>query len=146
MGMVNGLSIRKLLIFQIIAFVVFVPLVAFLPTLGDATGASNIQINHPPDLQDIPTQIVAELSPFSIILTATDPDVPTQTLTFSAPDKPDWVTINESTGEITGTPPEGSGGNTYAVIVMVRDDGTPRIHDLETFLLTVTEGDNSSGG
>jgi hypothetical protein len=68
---------------------------------------------------------------------ATDADVPKQTLTYSLIGAPDGATINYNTGVFTWTPTEAQGPGTYPIIVRVTDNGTPPQFDEKTFVVTV---------
>jgi len=57
--------------------------------------------NHAPKLSGTPNEAVIEQA-FSFIPVATDED--NNELTFSATNLPAWLTINETTGELSGTP------------------------------------------
>ncbi len=69
---------------------------------------------------------------YSYVLTATDPDIGT-TLTFSAATKPDWLSFNESTGELTGTPAQADKGD-HPILLQV-SDGEITVDD--SFTITV---------
>src|SRR5207237_75631 len=72
--------------------------------------------------------------------TATDPDLPANSLTFSLPGTvPAGAAINQTTGVFTWTPTEAQGPGTYQVTVRVTDNGTPTRFDEETLTITVTE-------
>jgi VCBS repeat-containing protein len=92
--------------------------------------------NDPPSLAQPADQSVPELALASITMSASDSDVPANTLTFGATGLPSWAAINATTGEITGTPGESDDG-TSSITVTVSDGngGT----DSKTFSLTVTE-------
>ena len=70
--------------------------------------------------------------------TATDADIPTcsQTLTWSKPVGPAWLTINPSTGVLSGTAPHNTGANSVTVRV---SDGTA--YDDYAYTVTVTNED-----
>lgn len=96
------------------------------------------QENSPPTLEPIADQTVPELSPVSIVVSASDPDIPANTLTFSASGLPSWASINSSTGEITGTPLESDGPSGPLSVTVTVDDGAGGTAS-QTFVLTVTE-------
>jgi len=77
--------------------------------------------NIPPTIVAIATQMVDEGSVFSLTPTATDPDIPTQTLTWNlGPASPTNATIDSATGLIQWTPVE-TDGPTQAFEVVVSD-------------------------
>ncbi len=95
--------------------------------------------NNPPSFdQDLGDRVDGTGATVSIDSGATDPDVG-DTLFYSATGLPPGITINSSSGLISGTLPEGSEG-TYAVTITVVDDGTPILSDVDTFTWTVTLG------
>jgi len=82
-------------------------------------------INTPPILNGVPaTTTINELEPYSFTASATDPDSPPQTLTFSLVGAPNGATINPSTGEFSWTPSEEQGPGIYTFIVRVSDGTT----------------------
>ena len=96
------------------------------------------EVNLPPVLTNPGTETVGVGSAASIPMSATDPDIPANALTFSASGLPSWASINPATGEITGTPGAGDVGAT-SVTVQVEDNGSPILSDSETFDIVVSE-------
>ena len=95
--------------------------------------------NQPPILGNIGNQTVNEGSELTFAATATDPDEPAQTLSFSLDvGAPGGATIHPSTGVFRWTPTEAQGPGTYSVTVRVTD-GTPAVDDHETINITVRE-------
>lgn len=78
-------------------------------------------INTPPRLGTIGNKSVDEGTLLSFTATATDEDVPTQTLTFSLVNNPSGAVINPTTGAFTWTPTEEQGGSDYTFTVVVTD-------------------------
>ncbi len=73
---------------------------------------------------------------------ATDPDIPANTLTFSLSGAPSGMTINAATGVVSWTPTEAQGGNpntVYNFSVVVTDNGTPNLSDSKPVSVTVRE-------
>ena len=99
--------------------------------------------NLAPVLTAIGNQTVNEGATLSFIATATDADLPSQTLTYSldVASLALGMTINSSTGVFSWTPSEAQGGLTPSVTVTVTDNGTGNLTDSETF--TVTVGDTN---
>ena len=97
------------------------------------------EINTAPVLAAIGNQSVNEGATLSFTATATDADLPGQTLTYSldAASLALGMTINSSTGAFSWTPSEGQGGLTPSVTVTVTDNGTGNLTDSETFTITV---------
>ncbi|MRR12762.1 hypothetical protein EG835_09955, partial [bacterium] len=110
---------------------------------GTATDSETItvtvtEVNAAPVLATIGDKTVAELSLLSFTASATDTDLPAQTLTYSlGPGAPAGAAINPSTGAFSWTPTEAQGPNSYPVTVIV-SDGTAT--DSETITVTVTDG------
>ena len=103
----------------------------FTVTVGDT--------NLAPVLAAIGNQSVNEGATLSFTASATDPDLPAQTLSYSldAASLALGMTINSSTGAFSWTPSEAQGGAAPSVIVTVTDNGTGNLTDSETFTITV---------
>ena len=71
-----------------------------------------------------------ELTTLTLNVTATDPDLPDNTLSYGLSDQPANATINEATGLITWNTTEMDGPGTYAFNVTVNDGaaGPPTAH------------------
>ena len=83
-------------------------------------------INRAPVLEAISNQTVNEGQSLAFTSSATDPDQPAQTLTFSlGAGAPDGAAIDANTGVFTWTPSEGQGPATNIITVIVADNGTP---------------------
>jgi FlaG/FlaF family flagellin (archaellin) len=92
--------------------------------------------NQPPELGAIGDKSVDELVQLSFTATATDPDVPVQTLTFSlGVGAPSGASITAG-GDFTWTPTEAQGPNTYPITIVVSDGSA---EDSETIDVTVNE-------
>src|SRR5204862_22139 len=70
--------------------------------------------------------------------TATDSDVPANTLSFALVSGPTGLTVSAS-GAIAWTPTEAQGPSTNTVTVRVLDNGTPSMSATNSFLVIVTE-------
>ena len=71
--------------------------------------------------------------------TATDSDIPANTLTFSlGAGAPAGASITAG-GAFTWTPTEAQGPGTYPVTIRVTDNGTPALNDFETISIHVNE-------
>ncbi|MBB6612666.1 DUF4082 domain-containing protein [Pontibacter sp. Tf4] len=80
---------------------------------------------------------VQELTAFTLQASATDPDKPANTLTFSLTAAPEGAIINATSGLISWTPTEAQGnGNTYNFTVQVSDGA---LTDSKSFTLKVEE-------
>src|SRR5678816_901871 len=93
--------------------------------------------NVAPVLADVPaTATIPELAAYTFTATATDADLPAQTLTFSLVGAPSGASIDGSTGAFSWTPTEAQGPGSYPFAVRV-SDGTANADAGIT--LTVTE-------
>ncbi|MBM3393424.1 MAG: hypothetical protein FJY37_02030 [Betaproteobacteria bacterium] len=95
--------------------------------------------NSPPDVASIADQTVVEGTLLTFTNSATDVDVPAQTLTFSLVGAPVGAAINPTSGVFTWTPTETQGPSTNDITVLVTDNGTPRMVGLRSFRVIVLE-------
>ncbi len=77
-------------------------------------------------------------NPLSLPLSATDLDVPANTLTFALVSGPAGLTVS-SGGIVKWTPTELQGPSTNTVTVKVTDDGTPPLSATNSFTVVVNE-------
>ena len=107
----------------------------FTITVGDT--------NLAPVLAVIGNQSVNEGATLSFTASATDADLPSQTLSYSldAASLALGMSINSSTGAFSWTPTEAQGGLTPSVTITVTDNGTGKLTDSET--ITITVGDTN---
>lgn len=96
-------------------------------------------VNHAPSLDAISDQTVSEGSLLTFTAHASDSDTPAQTLTFSLSSAPPGATIDPATGVFTWTPTEEQGPGSYALTVVVTDNGSPALSASRTFNVTVNE-------
>ncbi len=94
-----------------------------VPPLSSSTTLTVIvnEVNRPPVLSVPTNQVINELTPMSVYASATDPDIPTNTLTFGLVSAPTGANINPNTGQITWTPTEAQGPSTNLFVVRVTD-------------------------
>ncbi len=97
------------------------------------------EMNSSPTLAPVGNQNVDEGATLSFTATATDVDLPAQTLTFSLAGAPAGATINAVTGAFSWTPGEADGPGSYTISVVVTDSGNPALTDSETITVTVNE-------
>jgi hypothetical protein len=67
------------------------------------------EVNLAPVLTVPGPQAINELTPLNVSASATDPDIPANSLTFSLVAPPEGMTINATTGAISWTPSEAQG-------------------------------------
>jgi hypothetical protein len=100
--------------------------------------AASVPGNNAPVLGAIGNQSVDEEVELTFTATATDADVPANTLTFSLDaGAPAGASIDPTTGAFSWTPTGAQGPGTYDITVRVTDDGTPSLDASETITVTV---------
>ena len=97
--------------------------------------------NVAPVLAAIPAQTVSQGAELTFTASATDPDLPANTLTYSLIGAPAGASINGSTGVFTWTPAEAQGPGTFNFTVRVSDGNLT--HDQP---VTVTVTADINGG
>jgi autotransporter-associated beta strand protein len=115
------------------------------PTLS-ATNTFTItvnEVNSAPSLTVPANQTINEQSLLSVSASASDSDIPANTLTFSLHSAPVAMTIDPNTGAISWTPTEADGPAVYTIAVAVTDNGTPSLSVTNTFTVTVNEVNNA---
>jgi hypothetical protein len=102
----------------------------------------NVQVNEvnvPPLLTAIGDKAVNELALLSFTATATDADLPANTLVFSLQGVVPTGAAITPAGAFTWTPTEDQGLGTYPVTIRVTDNGTGALYDEETINVQVNE-------
>ena len=84
---------------------------------------------------------ITELSVFSLSVSATDPDG--TSIIYSSSNLPGWMSINSSTGELTGTAPDISSDTTYSFDITASDGANS---SSRSFSVTVTLPSIVTGG
>lgn len=115
-------------------------------TSDDKNAKSNVKtvsitvtsLNDDPILNPIGNKSVDELVELAFTATATDIDLPADSLTFSLEGSPAGANIS-SGGAFTWTPSEIQGPGIYTFTVKVCDSGTPVLCDSEVITVTVNE-------
>src|SRR5439155_816059 len=82
---------------------------------------------------------INESEPYTFTASATDTDVPGQTLSFSLVGAPSGAGIDAATGVFTWTPSEAQGPGSFSFTVRVTDDGSPSLYDEKFITVTVNE-------
>lgn len=96
-------------------------------SVADVTAATSLPAftinvaptNSPPVISGTPGAQATVGVRYSFIPTASDPDG--NALTYSVQNRPPWLALNSSTGELTGTPQAGDVGNHGQIILSVSD-------------------------
>lgn len=97
------------------------------------------ETNAAPLLTIPPTQNIVELAAWTATNSATDADLPANTLTFGLVSGPPGLTLTPGTGAMNWTPAEDQGPGSYPVTVRVFDDGPPSLSVTNTFTIHVNE-------
>ncbi len=99
--------------------------------------AANGIVNQPPELAPIADRIVHAGSMLSLTNAASDPDVPTNTLSFSLlPEMPTGASITAE-GIFNWATSDADANTTNSITVRVTDDGVPNLSDEQSFVVTV---------
>jgi hypothetical protein len=96
------------------------------------------EINRLPVLVDPPDTNINEQVAWTCQLSATDPDVPANTLTYSLVSGPTGLGVSGA-GVVSWTPTEAQGPGTFTATVRVTDNGTPSLSANQSFQITVSE-------
>jgi VCBS repeat-containing protein len=94
------------------------------------------EVNQPPKLATLGPQSVNEGESLMFGLSATDPDLPANQLSYSATSLPEGAVLDPDTGLFTWTPTEAQGPGTYTVIFGVSDG---QFSDQRPVTITVNE-------
>jgi hypothetical protein len=97
------------------------------------------EVNAAPSLTVSPDRTVNELTLLSATNTATDADIPANTLRFALVSAPPGMTIDTNTGAVAWTPSEAQGPSTNTVTVRVYDSGSPVMAATNSFTVWVNE-------
>src|SRR5262249_34499188 len=95
--------------------------------------------NSAPVLDPISDRLIAEGSALTFTATATDSDVPANTLTFSLVGAPAGAAIDPATGAFTGRRGEARGPEPYPLRVRGPEDGNPPLFGEQSLTVIVTE-------
>ncbi|MCW5556269.1 MAG: putative Ig domain-containing protein [Verrucomicrobiae bacterium] len=97
------------------------------------------EVNTAPQLVLPADPTVDELTLLTVNVSATDADLPANTLTFGLVSAPTGVSIDPATGTITWTPEESQGPGISEIVIRVQDNGTPVLSATNTLRVTVRE-------
>jgi glucosylceramidase len=118
----------------------------YLVFRGTASGIGNLNwfqfggaFNHPPVMAAISNQTILAGTVLVITNSASDADVPPQTLAFSLLEAPANATIDTNSGVFTWRPVMAQSPSRQPISVMVSDDGTPVLRATQSFTVTVTQ-------
>jgi PKD repeat protein len=98
------------------------------------------EVNLQPVVTNPGNRTTAELVNLAFTVTATDGDLPAQTLTFSLDaGAPAGAAIGASTGAFSWTPTEAQGPGTFPVVIRATDNGPGALSGTAAITITVTE-------
>ena len=105
---------------------------------SDPTNPLSWATNRPPILGAIGDQALPAGQLLTFLVTATDSDIPAQTLTFALdPPAPPGADIDPGSGLFHWTPTQFQAPNSYIITVRVTDNGKPNRSATERFTVTV---------
>jgi hypothetical protein len=110
------------------------------PPLSDAKTftVTVLESNRPPILTAIANRTIHAGISLLITNIATDPDLPTNTLTFSlSTNSPAGAVIDSASGILQWTTSDAFANSTKSITVKVTDNGSPPLSDSKTFTVTV---------
>ena len=97
-----------------------------------------LEVNRPPVLQTIPNRQVLVGQTVSFTASASDPDLPSNTLTYSLlAGAPSGATINSATGAFSWAVPAGATSGDYPISIRATDNGSPTLSDTKNFAISV---------
>jgi VCBS repeat-containing protein len=99
-------------------------------------GVGVLEVNEAPVLGSVGDKSLDELTELTFTLSATDSDLPANTLTFSAANLPEGASLDPGTRTFTWTPTEGQGPGNYEITFQVSDGEAA---DSETIRIDVAE-------
>ena len=102
-------------------------------------GTVPAQTNQPPVLSAISNQTILAGRTLLVTNSASDADIPPQTLTFSLLNAPTNAAINSSSGVFTWRPTIAQSPSTQTVAVVVADNGVPIMSATQSFTATVIQ-------
>ncbi len=98
------------------------------------------EVNVAPVVTSPGNRTVAELATLAFTVTATDADLPANTITWSLDaGAPAGATIVAGTGAFSWTPTEAQGPGTFPVTIRETDNGSPALSGTAAITITVTE-------
>jgi hypothetical protein len=98
------------------------------------TGGTDPEVNQAPTISGTPAAQVAAGTAYQFTPAATDADG--DSLTFSITGRPAWLTFNQATGGLSGTPTNSNAGSYSNIIIQVSDGQATA--SLPAFSITVT--------
>ena len=103
-----------------------------------AASFNNVSFNQAPVLVAIPNQTIRAGRPLVVTNSASDADIPQQTLTYSLFSAPAGASIITNGDMFTWRPTIAQSPSTQTVVVVVSDNGVPNMSATQSFDVTVT--------
>ena len=98
-----------------------------------------LEVNRPPVLQTIPNRQVLVAQTVSFTASASDPDLPSNSLTYSLlAGAPSGTTINSATGAFSWAVPAGAISGDFPISIRATDNGSPTLSDTKNFTISVS--------
>ncbi len=98
------------------------------------------EVNQPPVLQPIANKSDVAGTLLTFTASASDPDIPANTLSFSLDSgAPTGAGINSSSGVFSWTPTQAQAPSTNSITVRVTDNGVPPLSATQNFTVTVSQ-------
>ena len=115
---------------------------------GAAAGAVTVSLtdNQPPALSGLPDFQASVLTPLVFTNQATDPNLPTNRLTFALAEAPATARINPTTGVVRWVPSREEAPGTNVFLIRVKDDGTPSLSDTRSCTVVVNDFVEATAG
>ncbi len=98
----------------------------------------NVSVNQSPVLASVSNQTILAGRTLLVTNSASDADVPAQTLAYSLLSAPTGASINANSGVFTWRPTIAQSPSTQTVAVVVSDNGVPSMSATQSFTITVT--------
>jgi hypothetical protein len=99
------------------------------------------EVNRPPVLAEVGDLMATPGEAMSLLLTATDPDLPANALRYEVVAGPPAATVDPLLGRFSWLPPYADAGLRRVVTVRVSDQGDPPLSDEMTFTIRVAGAD-----
>src|SRR2546428_8721191 len=116
---------------------------AATPAHSDAPFTITVnEVNSAPVVTNPGNKVVNELANLAFTVTATDSDIPANTITWSltlGTPAATGATIGAGTGAFSWTPSEAQGPGTYPVTIVATDNGSPAMNGTAAITITVNE-------
>src|SRR5205085_738798 len=101
------------------------------------------EVNSAPVLTVPADQTINELSTLVVSNTASDADLPTNTLSFGLVSAPTGVLLDANSGVLSWTPTEAQGPSTNLITLKVTDNGAPPLSATNSFTVVVREANSA---